>query len=220
MHKLVWTENRLDSIFLHLVQEYEIRWHRYRTANGPCNVVPMVYEGLQSSFMSLAWPWSGRSLPTGKPVGVLRTWTGAHCGQAPSSPTTDYVTNLKSNRLIFVQMAGWMTNCSWLAVWLSCYLTKYQPDPTPQMYPQAETSCGQVWCYFTFGSGWPWVRCMPPGRDILWPSMILLEVRLSCVLGGKSGASSCCSNSSSISIYKSCCSSKARFDVNCLDDEI
>ena len=36
--------------------------------------------------MSLAWPWSGRSLPQGEPVGVLGPWTGVQCGQAPSSP--------------------------------------------------------------------------------------------------------------------------------------
>ena len=36
MHKLVWIENSLDSISLHFVQEYVIRWHRYKTANGPC----------------------------------------------------------------------------------------------------------------------------------------------------------------------------------------
>ena len=36
MHKLVSTGNSLDSISLHLVQEYVIRWHRYKTANGPC----------------------------------------------------------------------------------------------------------------------------------------------------------------------------------------
>ena len=78
-----------------------------------------------------------------------------------------------------------------------------------QTYPQAETSCGQVWYYFGsgwnlarhtpqaetscsqvwnyFGSGWHLVRSLgqvdiwsdiSPGRDILWPSMKLLWVRL------------------------------------------
>ena len=29
------------------------------------NIVPNVYDSLQGSFLSLAWPWSGRSLPKG-----------------------------------------------------------------------------------------------------------------------------------------------------------
>ena len=29
------------------------------------NIVPNVYNSLQSSFLSLAWPWPGRSLPKG-----------------------------------------------------------------------------------------------------------------------------------------------------------
>ena len=56
-----------------------------------------------------------------------------------------------------------------------------------QMYciPQAETSCGQV--YYYFGSGWHFVRSsgqvylrsdVPPAREMLWPSVLLLWVRL------------------------------------------
>ena len=66
-------------------------------------------------------------------MGVLGLWTGAQCGQAPS-PATNYVTNLKSDRLTFLHMAGWLTNCSWL----TGYQIKCQPNPL------AETSCGQV----------------------------------------------------------------------------
>ena len=53
--------------------------------------------------------------------------------------------------------------------------TSDQVDLWSDVPPQAETSCGQVWYYF--GSGWHLVRCTP-GRDILWPSVILLWVRL------------------------------------------
>ena len=49
----------------------------------------MVYKWLQSSFVSLSWPWSGRSLLQGEPVGVLGPWTGVQCDWAPSSPPTD-----------------------------------------------------------------------------------------------------------------------------------
>ena len=100
----------------------------------------MVYKGLQSSFVSLAWPWSGRSLPQGEPMRVLGPWTGDQCGWAPSSPATNYVTSPKSDRLKFLHMAGWLASCSWLAG----YLTKCQPEP-------------------------------PPGKDILWPSVIQLH---------------------------------------------
>ena len=70
-----------------------------------------------------------------------------------------------------------------------------------QMYPLAEAPGCQVWHYCTFVSGWPVVRCTPTmGRDILWPSVSLLQVRLICLFEGKSGASSH-SNSSSMSGY-------------------
>ena len=52
------------------------------------NIVPNVYNSLQSSYLSLVWPWPGRSLPKGEPVGVLGPWTWAQCGQAPSPPAT------------------------------------------------------------------------------------------------------------------------------------
>ena len=188
MHKLVWTENSLDSISLHFVQEYVIKWHRYITPNGPCKLVPMVYKGQKSSFMSLAWPWSGRSLPQGEPVGVLGPWTGAQCDQTPSSPTTNFVTNLKSERLTFLHMAGWLANCSWL----TDYLKKCQPDPPKQRHLVAK--CITTLVRFTWG------QMYPSGRDILWPSVIILQVRLTCLFEGKSGASSQ-NNFSSISIY-------------------
>ena len=182
----------------------------------------MVYKGLQISFVSLAWPWPGRSLPQGEPVGVLGPWTWAQCGWVPSSPATNYLTNQKYDRLTFFHMAGWPANCSWLGG----YLTKCQPDHAPgrdilwprvlplwsgwpvvRCTPKAEKSGGQVWHYFrsgwhlvTFQSGWPLVNVPLMDRQIFWPNKILLQVRLTCLLEGKSGASSH-HNSSSISIY-------------------
>ena len=49
-----------------------------------------------------------------------------------------------------------------------------------QMYPSADEDSGQVDIWPDFGSGWSLDRCTPicPGRDILWPSVILLWVRL------------------------------------------
>ena len=153
--------------------------------------MPTVYKGLQSSYVSLAWPWSDRSLPQGEPVGVLGPWTGALCGQASSSPTTNYVTNLKSDRLTFLHMAGWLATCSWL----TDYCTKCQPDPPLSRdiwWPSVILL--HLWVRLTFS------QMYSPGRDILWPSMILLQIRLTCLFEGKSGASSH-GNSSSISIY-------------------
>ena len=86
--------------------------------------MPTVYKGLQSSFLSLAWPWSGRSLPQGQPVGVLGPWTGAQCGWAPSSPATNYLTNLKSDRLtFFTWLVGWPVAADWLAISQNVSLT-------------------------------------------------------------------------------------------------
>ena len=76
------------------------------------NVVRNVYNSLQSSFVSLVWPSSGRWLPKGnwwewwdpgkgplpglgevghsprEPVGVLESWTGAQCDWTPSLSAT------------------------------------------------------------------------------------------------------------------------------------
>ena len=41
-----------------------MRWHRYKCENSQ-NIVQNVYNSLQSSFLSLAWPWPGRSLSQG-----------------------------------------------------------------------------------------------------------------------------------------------------------
>ena len=125
----------------------------------------MVYKGLKSSFVSLGWPWSGRSLPQGEPVGVQWPWTGAQCGWAPSSPTTNYITN--------PSLRGWHF-CIWLvgwpiaAGWLTGYLRKGQLDPPPRQ----KTSCGQVCDYFSQTDLWSDV---PLSRDIWWPSMLLLQ---------------------------------------------
>ena len=41
------------------------------------NIVPNVYNSLQSSFLSLAWPWPGRSLTKGN------QWEGWDPGKGP-----------------------------------------------------------------------------------------------------------------------------------------
>ena len=54
------------------------------------NVVPNVYNSLQRSFLSLAWPWSGMSLPR-ETSGIDGTWKGAlaglgEVGHSPGEP--------------------------------------------------------------------------------------------------------------------------------------
>ena len=95
------------------------------------NVVPMVNNGLQCSFVSLAWPWSGKSLPRGELVGVLGPWTGAQCGQVSCPPATKYLTNLQPE-VDILSHSNWLANCSWQAGWLSAYCTKCQSDPPPR----------------------------------------------------------------------------------------
>ena len=56
MSKLVWRENSPCGISIHLVQEYVIKSCRYKTCKQSLKVVAKVYQGLQSSFVSLAWP--------------------------------------------------------------------------------------------------------------------------------------------------------------------
>ena len=118
-----------------------------------------VYKGLQSWFLSLAWPWLGRSLPQGEPVGELGPWTWAQCGQAPVLPLPTMWPTQSWQIDIFA--LGWLAGQLQLVGWLMGYLTKCQPDP-----PQAETSGAK--CVTTL------VRLTTPwGRDILWPSVIL-----------------------------------------------
>ena len=228
MCKLVWTENSRDSISLHLVQAYVIRWHWYKTANGPCRAVELICV----TCLALARLVTPRGTSG-------ECW--AQCGWASSSPPTNYVTNPKFDRLTFLHMAGWLANCSWL----TGYVTKCQPDPPPGrdiLWPsvlplwsgwpvvrytspggQLVTKCdntspvGQVdlWsdvcprerhlvakCDTTLPVGQVdvWSDVPPIGRGILWPSAVLLHVRLTCLLEGKSGASSH-GNSSSTSRY-------------------
>ena len=69
MSKVVWRENSPYSISVHVVQGYVIRSHtKLQNCKQSLKVVPKVYKGLQSSFESLAWPWSCRSLPQGEPM--------------------------------------------------------------------------------------------------------------------------------------------------------
>ena len=136
----------------------------------------MVYKGLQSSFVALVWPWSGRSLPQGEPMECWDPGLGLNVVRPPVLPPP---TMWPTQSLTGWHFCTWLANCSWLAgqltIWQNVNLTL---SPSRHLIakclllwsgwpvvrctptPQAETSCGQVWYYFTFGSGWP-VRCAP-----------------------------------------------------------
>ena len=42
-----------------------MRWHRYKCGKLSWNIVPNVYNSLQNSFLSLAWPWQVGHSPRG-----------------------------------------------------------------------------------------------------------------------------------------------------------
>ena len=65
---------------------------------------------------------------------------------------------------------------------------------------KCHTTSGQVDIWSDLWVMLPFGQMYPLGRDIIWPSVILHWVRLTCLLEHKSGASSH-SNSSSISVY-------------------
>ena len=101
-----------------------------KTPNGPQHSAKVIY-GLQSTFVSPAWPWSGRSLPKGN-SGSAWTLDWGPMWLGSQTPAINYLTNLEPDRLIFCHMAGWLANCIWKAGWLAdCLLNKMSTDPPP-----------------------------------------------------------------------------------------
>ena len=105
----------------------------------------IVYKGLQSSFMSLAWPWSGSSLPHGELVGVLRP------GLGPDVVRPQFLHHQLCDQpkpkvwQVDIFAHGWLAGQLQLAGWLADWLShKMSPDPSLQ----AEISGGQVCHYF------------------------------------------------------------------------
>ena len=152
--------------------------------------MPIVYNGLQSSFVSLAWPWSDTSLPKGS------QWECWDPGQGPNMvrppdllPPTIWPTHNLTGWYFVTWLVGWPIVAGKLPGWLMSI------KQNVKLTPQAQTSCDQVCDYFghtdlwsdvpptdTFhGQVWYFfgqddllVRCNPPGRDILWLSVLQL----------------------------------------------
>ena len=67
---------------------------------------------LYSSFVSLVWPWSGRSLPKGNQWECWDPGLGPNVVGLLVLPATKYLTNPKTDRLISCHMAvGWLADC-------------------------------------------------------------------------------------------------------------
>ena len=98
------------------------------------NVLPNVYNSLQSSFLSLAWPWSGRSFPRGN----QGEWWDP--GQGPLSGLGE-VAHSQSGT------SGSAGTLDWGPMWLGSK-SIYHPNaplmpPTPLLTPQCP------WCPYT-----------------------------------------------------------------------
>ena len=75
--------------------------------------------------------------------------------------------------------------CYYFGSGLNFVISLGQVDLWSDVPTQAKTSCSKV--YYYFGSGWHFFRSsgqlghwsdVPPDRDIMWPSVLLLQVRL------------------------------------------
>ena len=126
-------------------------------------VVPMVYSGLQSSFVSHAWPWSGRSLPNGSQWECWDPGLGSNVVRLPVLPPSDQP---KAQSLIgwyFVTwLVGWQIAAGKLAGWLTAYWTKCQLYPPPGRHLVAMCD------------GFGHIDKMYPLVEISWPSVVLL----------------------------------------------
>ena len=91
---------------------------------------------MQSSFRSLAWPWSGRSLPKGNQWECWDPGQGPKVVRIPVHLPPHIWPTQSLTRLISCHMAGWLANCSWQAVWLTdCLLHKMSTLPQVRHTP-------------------------------------------------------------------------------------
>ena len=94
---------------------------------------------------------------TSRSAGSL-DWGPVWLGSLSSS---HHLTNPEPDRFIFCHMAGWLANCSWQA---DCLLNKMSALPPRQRHLVALCDdCGHIDQIYH-----------PPGRGILWPSVVLL----------------------------------------------
>ena len=126
--------------------------------------MPNVYEVLQSSFVSFSWPWSGRSPPLREPVGLLGSWTGAQCGQAPSSPPpTIWPTQSLIGWHFVTWLVGWPIAAGWLANKMSTW-------HLPRIWPNVNLTQSSI----TLG------HKMSLPMEYIWPKVSLTQSLTTC----------------------------------------
>ena len=149
--------------------------------------MPKVYNRLQSSFLSLAWPWSGRSLPKRNQWECWDPGLGPNVVGLPGHlPPNMWPTQSLTSWYLVTWLVGWPIAAGKLDGWLTAYDTKYQPDP-PCHHISDQPKAWQVdilshgWLSGQLQlAGWLtayWTKCQPdppPGRDMLWPCVWLL----------------------------------------------
>ena len=141
--------------------------------------MPKVYNRLQSWFVSLAWPWSGRSFTKGNQWECRGPmWLGS------LSSATNYLTNPKPDRLISCHMAGCLASCSWLAGWLPIKKNKNVnwTSLPPNIWPTRSLT---GWYFVTWLVGWPIVAgklsdCLSHKMST-WPSPMQRHLVAICV---------------------------------------
>ena len=148
MHTLVWTENSLDSISLHLVQEYVIRWHRYKIENSSHKYCRQYIKDCRVHLCHLPDLGHIGHSPKGDQWECWDPGLGSNVvGPPVLPPPTMWPT----------QSQGDICANGWLA---EGYLTKGQPDPPlKQRHLVAK-------CVTTFGQVNLWSD-VPPGQRYL-----------------------------------------------------
>ena len=158
----------------------------------------MVYNGPQSSFVSLAWPWSGRSLPK---VNQRECWDPGQGPNVVRLPVLLPLSNQPKAWQVDILPHGWLAGQLQLASWLTAYQTKCQPylpqaetscghvcddsGHIDQMYPLVETSHGQVWYYCEQAALWSDVPPPPhetSGLVCIWSDVRSGQHQVRCTL--------------------------------------
>ena len=119
---------------------------------------------------SVLWLWSG--CPLIRSLGQVDLWSDVPSGRGILWPS------------VLLLQSGWpLVRCTHMQQHLvaKCVMTLDRLTFDQRKFPWAETFCGQVWYYFR--SGWHLIGSLdqvdlwsdvPLGRDILWPSVLLL----------------------------------------------
>ena len=118
------------------------------------NIVPNVYNSLRSSFLSLAWPWPGRSLPKGN------QWEWWDLQQGPF-PGLGEVGHSPKGTSGSAGVLDW--GPMWSGFQSTCHLQCTLHPQWPPMPPDIPTPQCSPWCHLY--PCWPlstYTPCQPP----------------------------------------------------------